>query len=148
HSRPRRSLTPAPMDHFVQKITLFCFAASYVLALVLELAQLLSPRPLLRWAGLACGAAGLLAHTLFLLIQRPPVATPKGSLLLLAWVVAVFYLYGAVHHRKMAWAIFVLPLALGLVVLAGLFPPESSDTTPRWFTGDTFWGAVHGSLVL
>lgn len=129
-------------------ITRFCFGASYAVALLLELAQLVVARPILRWIGLAFGAAGLFAHTAFLLIQRPLVATPHGSLLVLSWVVAVFYLYGAVHHRKLAWAIFVLPLVLGLVVLAGAVPPDSSDTSPRWFTGDTFWGAVHGSLVL
>jgi ABC-type transport system involved in cytochrome c biogenesis permease subunit len=136
------------MDLPLHHVTRFCFGASYAVALVLELVQLLAPRPVLRWAGLFFGAAGLFAHTLFLLFQRPLVATPYGSLLVLAWVVAVFYLYGAVHHRKMAWAIFVLPLVLGLVVLAGVFPTESADTAPRWFTGDTFWGAVHGSLVL
>jgi ABC-type transport system involved in cytochrome c biogenesis permease subunit len=132
----------------LQHITRFCFAASYAVALVLELVYLLTPRPVVRLAGLAFGAAGLFAHTAFLVIQRPLVATPHGSLLVLSWVVAVFYLYGAMHHRKMAWAIFVLPLVLGLVVLAGFFPPEAADTSPRWFTGDTFWGAVHGSLVL
>jgi ABC-type uncharacterized transport system permease subunit len=136
------------MELPLQYVTRFCFAASYAVALALELVQLVFPRPIVRWAGLAFGAAGLLAHTVFLVIQRPLVATPHGSLLVLSWVVAVFYLYGAVHHHKLAWAIFVLPLVLGLVVLAGAFPPEPTDTMPRWFTGDTFWGAVHGSLVL
>jgi len=100
-----------------------------------------------RWAGLAFGAAGLLAHTLFLLLQRPRVVSPHGSLLVLAWVVAIFYLYGALHYRKLAWALFVLPLVLGLVLLSGAFPSEAGGEA-RWFTGDTFWGAVHGSLVL
>src|SRR5262245_8190999 len=129
------------MDH----VTRFCFGASYAVALVLELALLLHPRPILRYVGLGFGAAGLFAHTAFLLFQRPQIATPHGSLLVLAWVVAVFYLYGAVHHRKMAWAIFVLPLVIALVALAGAFPPESADSSARWFTGDNFWGAIHGS---
>lgn len=135
------------MDFPLQNVTRFCFGASYAVAMLLELLQLVRPRPVLRWAGLAFGAAGLLAHTLFLLVQRPQVVTPNGSLLVLAWVVAVFYLYGTLHHRKLAWALFVLPLVLGLVMLASVFPAGSSEST-HWFTGDTFWGAVHGSLVL
>ncbi len=109
--------------------------------------MLVRPRPILRWLGLGFGAAGLFAHTIFLLVQRPSPATPEGSLLLLAWVVAVFYFYGALHHRKLAWAVFVLPLVLGLIVLS-TFSPTTMGETPKWFTGDSFWGAVHGGLLL
>lgn len=135
------------MDPPLHNITRFCFGASYAVALLLELLLLVRPRPALRWAGIAFGAAGLLAHTLFLLLQRPRIVSPHGSLLVLAWVVAIFYLYGALHHRKLAWALFVLPIVLGFVVLSTFFPAESPGES-RWFTGDTFWGAVHGSLVL
>lgn len=135
------------MESFFQNVTRFYFGASYAVALVLELLQTLRPRALTRWAGLIFGAAGLLAHTLFLLFQRPPVATPSGSLLVLAWVVAVFYLYGALHHRRQAWAVFVLPIVLIIVIISGAYPTASSET-PQWFTGDNFWGAIHGSLLL
>src|SRR5262245_52260750 len=86
-------------------ITRFCFGASYAVAFLLELAQLLVPGRLLRTLGLIFGAAGLAAHTVFLLVNRPTIAVPYGSLLLLAWVVAVFYFYGTLHHRQSAWAI-------------------------------------------
>src|SRR5205823_13630882 len=94
-ANPQSAIRNPQSMEFPQHITRFCFGASYAVALVLELIQLVRPRPLLRWAGLGFGAAGLLAHTLFLLVQRPTVATPHGSLLLLGWVVAVFYFYGA-----------------------------------------------------
>ena len=132
---------------FLQNITRFYFGASYAAALILELVNLARTRPAARWAALAFGTAGLLAHSLFLLVQRPRVATSSGSLLLLAWVVAVFFLYGALHHRKQAWSIFVLPIVLILVVLSSLVS-SSADDAPRWFTGDNFWGAIHGSLLL
>jgi ABC-type transport system involved in cytochrome c biogenesis permease subunit len=136
------------MDLPLQNITRFCFGASYAVALALELVMLLRPGAILRWAALAFGGAGLFAHTAFLLVQRPTVASPQGSLLLLSWVVAVFYFYGALHHRKLAWAVFVLPLALGLVLLSGAFPADADSSRGWWFTGDNFWGAVHGSLLL
>ncbi len=135
------------MDLPLQHITRFCFGASYAVALIMELALLARPRPILRWIGLGFGAAGILAHTLFLLVQQPSPATPEGSILLLAWVVAIFYLYGAIHHPKLAWAVFVLPLVLGLIVLSLVSVP-ATDSSSKWFTGDNFWGPVHGSLLL
>ena len=119
--------------------------------LLAELAQAVWPTRAWRWLSLAFGAAGLLAHTIFLLMQRPTLAMPYGSLLLLAWVLAVFYLYGSIHHRRLAWAVFVLPMVLGLVIFAGQFAPGERNDPPTWLaalTGDRFWGTMHGSLVL
>jgi ABC-type uncharacterized transport system permease subunit len=137
-----------PMDFSLTNVTRLCFVASYAVALLLELVRLLRAKPYWTWLSVAFGASGLLAHTLFLIFRTPFVASPNGSLLLLAWVVAIFYLYGSIHHRQWAWAIFVLPLILVLVGLSGVVAPEQDDSSPRWFTGDTFWGAVHGSLLL
>lgn len=131
----------------IDGITRFCFAASYALALGLELAQLVWPRPMLRIAGLVAGAAGLLAQSLYLVAHPPSLATPDGSLLALGWVLAVFYLFGALHHRKQAWGVFVLPLVLALIGLAWMMPAESS-VAAEWLPGERFWGALHGALIL
>ena len=139
----------------LEKITLTCFGASYAVALLLELLRLLWPRAVPRWLGLAFGAAGLLAHTLFLVNaffladQGPPPSSQLGSTLFLAWILAIFYLYGAVHHRRRAWAVFVLPLVLVLIGLAMLFPlgreePAGSD----WFQGRRLWSLIHAGLLL
>ena len=72
----------------------------------------------MRVAGLSSGPPGFFAHTAYLIVHHPTPAAPYGSLLLLAWVLAVFYLYGTVHHARQAWAIFVLPVVLGLVGLS------------------------------
>lgn len=134
-------------------ITRICFGASYAIALGLDLAQLIRPSRLARSTSLAFGAAGLIAHTLFFAIQRPTLQSQYGSLLFLAWVLAVFYLYGALHHRRIAWAIFVLPLVLALVLLAGRFAPQPNEPLPRVealssLAGDRFWGTMHGTLIL
>jgi ABC-type uncharacterized transport system permease subunit len=66
-------------------------------------------------------------------------------------VLALFYLYGTVHHAKQAWAVFVLPVVIGLVALSlalihtGDAPPLD---IPAWVSGPRFWGAVHGTLIL
>lgn len=139
----------------LDRITVVCFAASYALAFVAELAYQLRPRPWLRCLGTLLGGAGLLAHTLFLAHawfgpgQAPVLASPFGSLLLLAWVLAVFYLYGSLHHRTLAWAVFVLPLILGLIGLASLFPHEPGEASgPEWLRGERFLGLLHGTLLL
>jgi ABC-type transport system involved in cytochrome c biogenesis permease subunit len=131
---------------FFERITVFCFAASYAVAFALELAQLFRPRPMLRLIGIGFGSAGLLAQTLFLAVHRPTLASRDGSLLFLSWILSVFYLYGTLHHRKIAWGLFVLPLVLGLIGLAVLFAPERSATEEAWLP--PFWVVVHLILLL
>jgi ABC-type transport system involved in cytochrome c biogenesis permease subunit len=131
----------------LERVTIFCFAASYAVALLLELWHLLRPRPIWRYLSNAFGAAGLLAHVLYLVVQRPSLVAPLGSLLFLALILAIFYLYGAIHHHRLAWGLFVLPLVLGLIGLAVVSPiPErSSEVADFW---DRFWGWTHGILLL
>src|SRR4051794_17852548 len=118
----RSRLTPAVRASSegarVEGISRFCFEASYAVALICELAAMARPSRLLRLIGSASGIAGLLAHTLFLTVQRPTLHSPYGSLLLLAWVLAVFAIYGAAHHPQFAWGVFVLPIVIGFCVLA------------------------------
>jgi ABC-type transport system involved in cytochrome c biogenesis permease subunit len=135
------------MPAYLERITIFCFAASYGVALALEIWHLLAPRPILRLIGIGFGAAGLLAHSLYAVVQPLPLAAPQGSLLFLAWILAVFYLYGSIHHYRLAWGLFVLPLVLGLVVLAALLPPQGTSTVSagEWAP---HWGMIHGILVL
>src|SRR5438105_1463679 len=99
----------------MNRVTIVCFFASYGVALALEVWRLFRPMPGLRWLSLGFGGAGLLAHTIYLAVQRPPLTWQFGLLLFLAWVLAIFYLYGSLHHARFAWGIFVLPLILGLV---------------------------------
>jgi ABC-type uncharacterized transport system permease subunit len=138
----------------LEGITRLCFGASYGVAFGLELARLGWPRPIFRVIALAFGVAGLFAHTVFLGIQRPTIQSTYGSFLFLAWVLAIFYFYGTIHHRRLAWAVFVLPLVIALVGLSGYFAAEPGSTTPPWserlaaLRGERFWGGVHGVLIL
>jgi ABC-type uncharacterized transport system permease subunit len=139
-----------PLSH---GITHACFGLSYLVAFGLELAQLYRPRSVWRVAGLVFGTAGLFAHTVYVTVHHPTPAAPYGSLLLLAWVLALFYLYGTVHHARQAWAVFVLPVVIGLVGLSLALIPTAGGTAtpidvPAWVSGPRFWGAVHGTLIL
>ncbi len=136
----------------VERITIICFAASYGVTVALEVLQLLRPRALQRLLAMSFGAAGFLAHTLFLIVQRPSLTYQFGSLLFLAWILAVFYLYGSIHHRQLAWGVFVLPLVLGLVLLAAAIGEPLADASVAEgsipLQGERFWGQVHGLLLL
>ncbi|MGE3803871.1 MAG: cytochrome c biogenesis protein CcsA [Gemmataceae bacterium] len=133
------------------KITLFCFAASYGVALGLELMQLVRKGPVKNVLRLLFAAAGLLAHTLFLVVQQPALSSQFGSLLFLAWILAVFYLFGSIHHAQVAWGVFVLPLVFGLVLIAALFSPQPGSNESGFISADGlkyYWGWLHGMLLL
>ena len=136
----------------IQNIHHYCIGLSYLCAFLLEAGRLLWPAKGWRVAGLTFGAAGLFAHTAYLLVQHPSPAVPYGSVLLLAWVLALFYFYGTVHHAKQAWAVFVLPVVIGLVALSRVLltaePEHAAFDLAAWASGDRFWGGVHGVLIL
>jgi ABC-type transport system involved in cytochrome c biogenesis permease subunit len=135
------------MDH----VTIICFLASYAVALVLELLYQVRPLRVVRWLAAGFGAAGLVAQTIFLAVQRPPLIWQYGWMLFLAWILAVFYLIGSIHHRRLSWGLFVLPLVLGLVGLGAAFgrPSDSGDShSGRLLPIQDAWGAVHGGLLL
>ena len=136
----------------LQGVTHACFGLSYLLAFGLEVAWLVRPRSVWRVAALGLGIAGLVAHTAYISYHQPTPAAPYGSLVLLAWVLALFYLYGTVHHARQAWAVFVLPVVIGLVglsfVLLVTAGGNSPVDVPAWASGERFWGAVHGGLIL
>jgi ABC-type transport system involved in cytochrome c biogenesis permease subunit len=140
------------MPPFLERVTVFCFAASYAVALTLEVWHLLRPRPILRYLSIGFGAAGLLAQAIYVMVQPLPLIAPAGSLYFLGLILAVFYLYGSVHHHRLAWGLFVLPLVLGLVALARFAPPpEHPESLATWWSllrGERFWGTIHGVLLL
>ena len=134
----------------LDRVTILCFLASYTMALGLELLYQFRPVRAVRWLALTFGAAGLTAQTIFLAVQRPPLIWQYGWMLFLAWVLAIFYVVGSVHHRRLSWGLFVLPLVLGLVILGAAFgrPPDSSDSYHKLLPIQDAWGALHGGLLL
>ncbi len=129
-----------------------CFGLSYLVALLLELGRLARPAAGWRSTSLAFGIAGLAAHSFYIVVHQTDPATPSGSMLLLSWVLALFYLYGTIQHAKQAWAVFVLPVVILLVLLSYLLShPEDTSFEfgiPSWASGERFWGAIHGTLIL
>jgi ABC-type uncharacterized transport system permease subunit len=110
-------------------ISLTCFAASYTVALLLEVTRVWFRSGVRGALMLTFAAAGLFAHTLFLTNRaRETIGTPLSSefdwYLLAAWALAAVYFvwtFGQLwspNERRTPVGIFVLPLVLGLVAAA------------------------------
>ncbi len=137
----------------IDRLSVLCFAGTYGLCVLAEAARFLV-RSAVRWyltAGLM--ALGWLVQTAFLanLALKSPsilVTTPFESVMLLSWIVALIGLYLMFRApRPVAVGIFVLPIVLGLVVVAGSFAPRESSWQ-EWGGTIAFWGTVHGIFLL
>ena len=134
----------------MDRVTVFCFMASYGLAFGLELLHLWLGKAVVRALALVAAAAGLVAQTIYLYSHQPPLILQFGWMLFVAWILAVFYLSGSIHYRRLSWGVFVLPLILGLLGIGLLFgPPDSHErgllARPLY---PHLWGPVHALLIL
>ena len=137
----------------MDRLKVLCFAGTYGLALVCELARLVVRSPFRWYLTFVLMALGWLVQTLFLanLALKEeiilPVTTAFESVMVLSWIVAFIGLYLMLHWpRQVAVGIFVLPLVVGLVVAAGWFAPRQSNWLEEGMI--TFWGTVHGIFLL
>jgi ABC-type uncharacterized transport system permease subunit len=137
------------------RVEVLCFAGTYGLALLSELARFVS-RSAARWyltVGLT--TLGWLVQTVYLVNlgfaeHKVPVTTAFESLLVLSWILALIGLYLMVRSpRPVAVGLFVLPLILALVILAGQYPIASrTGHWEQWAGATRFWGSVHGVFLL
>jgi len=141
----------------LSQITVFCFAASYVVALGLEAAALFGRRggqvgatlsSGRRWALIGFTVAGLFAHVAYLGFRaagsEAPLSSPADWCLIAAAVLAGAYLSLSLAHDRWAVGLFLLPIVLALVGLA-----QTASEQP--FTPDRaslFWGQAHGWLLV
>ena len=134
------------------RVHLFCFAASYTVALLLEVSRLFFRAPVRQIVSAGFTLAGLVAHTVYIVLranpdpQRPP---PLSSwfdwLLLLSAGVALVYLVSTVRRPQTALGLFLLPLVLALIGVAAQF--REAAPFPR-SQAVRVWGMVHGVALL
>lgn len=131
-------------------ISTFCFAASYAVALALELLRFFARSAARRVLTLTFSAAGLLAHTLFLVHRAmtatvTPLSSEQDWYLVVAWILAALYLFLSFYYPRIPFGLFLLPVVLALVgiahFLAATVPFPVSRTTQ-------YWGMAHGSFLL
>ncbi len=137
---------------FLSGISVVCFAASYAVALALEVSRLFFRVPVRLVVMLGFAAAGLFAHTVYLTLRAQgslatnnPLSSWHDWYLLAAWILAAAYLGLAATRPRTTVGLFMLPLVLLLVGVAWLFPGDVSFPRER---ASVIWGIVHGALLL
>jgi hypothetical protein len=131
-------------------VSLTCFASSYAVAFVLELTRLLFRSGVRGAIMVGFAAAGLFAHTVYLVHHAagaagPPFSSARDWYLLAAWGLAAIYLYLICRHRNTAFGVFVLPLVLVLLGMAAL----TADLKPfAEAPASQVWGTIHGISIL
>jgi len=131
-------------------VSITCFAASYAVALVLEITRLFFRSGVRGALMLGFAGAGLFAHTVFLVYRAAeavgsPLSSKQDWYLIAAWVLAVIYLCVTAYHPTKSTGIFVLPLVLGLIGVGALL----ADAAP--FAREPaaqVWGTIHGISIL
>jgi ABC-type transport system involved in cytochrome c biogenesis permease subunit len=135
------------------RLEVLCFAGTYGLALIAELARF-TVRSAARWyltVGLT--ALGWVVQTAYLANlawanRTIPITTVFESLLVLSWIFAAIGLYLMIRSPKpVAVGTFILPMVLSLVVLAGRYAPRQAGWG-HWGGMTAFWGIVHGVFLL
>ena len=130
-------------------VNMFCFTASYAVAIALEVMALWY-RP--RWRRLAtvCAAvAGLVAHTWYLAqraSQSPwaPLSSQHDWYLAAAWMLALMYVGLVLYQPRAPMGLFLLPITLALIAAAywASTEPLASFQAPR------VWGLLHGVFLM
>lgn len=134
-------------------VSIICFAASYAVALALEVTRLFFRAGLRMPTIVAFAAAGLVAHTIYLALEAQAGLAARGAplsgwyhwSLIAAWVLAAVYLSLALLRPKNPIGLFLLPLVLGLIGVALLFP--KSELFPADQAYQT-WSMIHGITLL
>jgi ABC-type uncharacterized transport system permease subunit len=130
-------------------INIVCFAASYAVALVLEVFGLWRPMKLGRVAEIAAAGAGLVAHTWYLGVRvanqpAAPLSSQQEWFFLAAWLLAAVYVAARLYYPQKSLGLFLLPGVLGLIGAATLASsqPLAAYAAPR------VWGVVHGVFLM
>src|SRR5208282_793593 len=130
-------------------VQIFCFLASYTVALALELSRLWFRSSIRSVVMLSFVALGWIAHTLFLYnsavqAASSPLSSNRDWLLLTAWVLVMVYFYLACYHPTTHFGVFLLPLVLGLIAAAHLADQSPFTREPA----SKIWIAIHGTSIL
>ncbi len=138
---------------WLYKISITCFAASYLVVFALEISRVFFDVALRKYVRVGFAAAGLVAHTVYLLWQGKLeldatgiwLSSWFGWCLAAAWVLAAAYLWISIRQAKSVIGLFLLPVIIVLIAVAVQFGPERSFSVGR---AKTIWNMVHGSALL
>jgi len=140
--------------NWLAKISITCFAASYLVVLVMELLRVWMPRTKVSTTiKIGFAIAGFFAHTVFLAYHTNLSFDQSGLWLgswfgwslAGAWLLAAAYLWLVFQKFNSNIGLFLLPVILGLTGWGTLIGSETQFTADR---EKTIWAMVHGISLL
>ena len=137
---------------WLYRISITCFAASYLVAFVMEISRIFFKVPLRNLAISSISMAGLFAHTVYLILQTDLelgisglwFGSWSGWCLSGAWVLMAAYVWVFFRQPKTVLGVLLLPVVLGLVVV-GWYVPTTTFTPTQ---AKSIWNMIHGSSLL
>lgn len=130
-------------------VKIFCFAACYAIALVLELPGPWTRAPWRRAASILAASAGIVAHTAYLgqrvaVLSTSPLASHHDWFQVAAWLLAEIQVGALFYFPRKTLGVFLLPAVLALVGMSTFASAEplASFEAPR------VWGLIHGLFLL
>ena len=141
-----------PVD-WLYKISITCFAASYLVVFLLEFSRVFFRARFRRILLIGFAAAGLFAHTVYLFCQSQLELDAQGIwlgnwfgwCLTTAWLLAAAYLWISIRQPESIIGLFVLPIALALIWIGIQFGSEKPFTTN---SARSIWNMIHGISLL
>ena len=140
--------------NWLEKISITCFAASYLVVLIIELLRVWMPKSTVRSTiKIGFTIAGLFAHTVFL-IYHTNLSLDQSGLwlgswfgwsLAGAWLLAAAFLWLTYQKFSSNIGLFLLPVVLGLIGWGTWIGNETQFTEDR---EKTIWSMVHGMSLL
>ncbi len=138
---------------WLYKISITCFAASYLVVFALEISRVFFDASIRKFVRVTFATAGLFAHTVYLIMQGMLEIDATGIwlnswfawCLATAWVLAAAYLWISVRQSKSVLGLFLLPAILVLIAVGIQFGSENLFTVGH---AKTVWSTVHGSSLL
>jgi len=138
---------------WLNKISVTCFAASYLVVFGIEVSRLFWNAKLRPIARIGFTIAGLFAHTAYMIYQGKLEIDQSGVWLsnwtawcyAAAWLLAVAYLWFSIRKSRSVVGLFVMPLVLLLVLVGIAMGDQNSFTVNEAKTG---WNWVHGLSLM
>ncbi len=132
----------------LSNVTLFCFFASYLCALIVEITRLWLKSSVTRWVAIGFAFAGFVAHVAYLFERArasdlpPLLSSTHDWLLVLAFLTVVIYLFVSTIDSSLGFGLFLLPIVVVLVGVSRFV----NQTTGAGLSVTRGWGMLHASM--
>ncbi len=138
---------------WLYKISITCFAASYLVVFLLEFSRVFFQASFRRFLLIGFAGAGLFAHTVYLFCQSQLeldaqgiwLGSWSGWCLTTAWLLAASYLWISIRQHKSMIGLFVLPIVLALIWIGIQVGSEKPFTANN---ARSVWNMIHGISLL